>query len=626
MANAFEKVSVARSTGKYYHHPLPSYHVTTQDFFHIRPVFYKEMPEGESLSVRHSNFCRLMPLQRPFMGGCRIVNRAFFVPYRTIFPYFNDFMTDTESIDATGTIKVSQMPWVYNADLVSMFKDYYANSTANTAYDFAIGNTKYMFTDFGRRVYNILTSLGISVDFTYIDENDKGLPIAFQQVLAFMKVYCDWYTPGQYDFNRQLVEQEIYKLRLGGQITDINSLRGMFNILYNMSLYDSDYFTAAFDNPLVPNQGTVSSVNIPEIKDYSKNINSGQGSATIHPQSLTGDSHVYFDSSDNQTPPPYIEGKSITGNPSTTGDILRAGFTYRGFVTMLNQYMLDSLKALTDYVRRYQLVGSRTLDRYMAMFGIQLEAAKLNRSIYLGKSESIVQVSDVMATANTDTDNDGVTANTPLGDYAGKGISFQENGTYSYKTDEYGCFLVLSTIIPKIGYVQGVNRYNLHIDRLDFYHGDFDNIGVQAIARGELFNDGKTIVEQSTRPQDTYRTGVFGYTKRFAEYVTSNNWLSGDFRLGSRNEELQRWHLFRIFHPSSAAAWNLINHHSESFLQADQSQYDRIFNYDESDYDHFIVAHQFDVEAYNHCSPLFDLYDFDEGKRMMMRLNGTNMN
>lgn len=625
MANPFEKVSVARSTGKYYHHPLPSYHLTTQDFFHIRPVYYKEMTPAESLRVRHSNFCRLMPLQRPFLGGCRIVNRAFFVPYRTIFPYFNDFITDTESIDATGTVKVSQMPWVYNSDLAAMFINYYANSTSNLAYDFSSGTTKYMFTDFGRRVYNILTSLGISVDFTKIDDNDKGIPIALQNVLAFMKVYADWYTPGQYDVDRQLVEQGIYDLRLGGQITDINKLRAMFNVLYNMSLYDSDYFTAAFDDPMTPNQGTITSVQIPEIKDYSKSVKQPSGAANN--SSIAGDSRVFFDADDAQTPPPYIEGKFAYGSDNAQTDAqMQSRFRYRGVVTMLNQYMIDSLKALTDYIRRYQLVGARTLDRYTAMFGIELEASKLNRSIYLGKSESIVEVSDVMATANTDTDNDGSVANTPLGDYAGKGISYQKNGEYSYKSDEEGCFIILSTIIPKIGYVQGVNRYNLHIDRLDFYNGDFDNIGVQAIARAELFNDGKTLTEQTSRPQSSERTGVFGYTKRYAEYVTANNWLSGDFRLGSRNEELQRWHLFRIFRPSTSTAWALINHHSESFLHADQSQYDRIFNYDESDYDHFIVAHQFDVESYNHCSPLFDLYDFDEGKRMMMRLNGTNMN
>lgn len=615
--NPFEKVSVARSTGKFYHHPLPSYHVTTQDFFAIRPVYYREMPESESIRVNHSNFCRLMPLQRPFLGGCKIVNRAFFVPYRTIFPYFNDFIVDNESLDSSGHVKVTQMPWVYNLDLVDMFKDYYLNSTSNTAYDVAIGTTKYMFTDVGRRIYNILCSLGISVDFTKIDANDTGVPISLAQVLSFMKVFIDWYTPGQYDFNRQQLERDIYSLRLGGRVTDINMLRAMFNLFYNMSLYDSDYFTSAFDNPLVPNDGTTSAVEIPDI--------SPRVLQTIIPttngiNSKSGDNKVSYDGDDVA---PYVSGSYTQ---SSTASSINTSYGPRGLVASLNQYMLDSLKALTDYVRRYQLVGSRTLDRYMAQFGIELEAAKLNRSVYLGKSESVIQVSDVMATANTDTTDGSVQFNTPLGDYAGKGISWQENGSYSYRTDEFGCFLVLSTIIPKIGYVQGVNRQNMHIDRLDFYHGDFDNIGVQAIARAELYNDGKTLINQSTRPQDSKRDGIFGYTKRFAEYVVPNNWLSGDFRLGSRNEELQRWHLFRMFNPQSQAAWDLINHHSESFLYADNSQYDRIFNYDESDYDHFIVAHQFDVETLNHCSPLFDLYDFDEGKRMMMRLNGTNLN
>lgn len=614
----FDKVKIKTAVGRTNKFDLDCQHLTTQDFYKLRPIYYRECMPGESISVAHSNFARLMPLEKPMLGSAMLQTRGFFVPYRIVFPYFNDFISDTESTDNGTTIRVSQTPWVYNRQLAELFiTNQFSNQTQSAAYDFAYEGTKYNLAWSGRQFMTVLNSLGISVDFTYVNDDDQGLPISLLNIMAYMKVYADWYCPSAYNYNRELIENALNSVRLGGHIEGqtLTNLVTAFSFILD-SKYSNDYFTAAFDNPQVPNDGTYSSVTIPEIKDYSKSTVTGSNTTVI-----TGDSRVFLDSTDSQTPPPYIEGKSVQSTSAA-----QQGFQYRGFVTMLNQYMLDSLKALTDYIKRYQLVGSRSLDRYASMFGVQLESAKLNRSIYLGKDSTQIEVADVMATANTDTADGSESYNTPLGDYAGKGIAYNKKpGEFSYKTDEFGCFLLISTILPKIGYVQGVQRFNLHIDRFDFFTPDFDGLGTQAIARGELYNDGNQIINQQSRDQNTHRTGVFGYTPRYGEYTVPYDFLSADFRFGSRNAELQKWHLFRMFSPSSQNAWNLINKHTESFLNADNSQYDRIFNYDESDVDHFVVVHYMRITSHMPKKPLFDQYDWEDGRAQLVELNGTTL-
>lgn len=605
--SVFDKVRVKTGLARSNKFNLNCHHVTTQDFFKIRPVYYRELIPGQSARILHSNFCRLMPLDKPMIGGAKFVNRGFFVPYRVVFPYFNDFISDTTSIDGTSVVKITQSPWVYNQDLAQYLinqSECMSQVAQGNAYDvYDVTSTKYYkFTNIGRRVMTVLNGLGISVDFNQISSTDKGLPISILNILCYCKVYFDWYANPAYESMRTVLESYLYEFRLGGQLTSAQ-LVTLWAMLRDcsQSLYDNDYFTSAFDRPVSPNDGSFSNVNISDV------TNDASASGYKSKVSVASSSGTY------QPSTPTVSGT----NSSTPWQ-----------VNHLSQFIADSLKSLTEYIKRYQLVGSRTLDRYMANFGIQLDSDKLKRSIYLGKNESVIEVSDVMSSANTDTvdPNTQQTVNTPVGDYSGKGVSMQRNGEFSYKSDEFGCIIIMSTIIPKIGYVQGVNRMNLHIDRFDFFTPDFDALGPQAIARGELFNDGCTFNQQNTIPQTNNKDGIFGYTPRYSEYAVSNDWLSGDFRLHSKNSELQTWHLFRMFNPDSQAKWGMIEHHSSNFLEADHSQYDRIFNYNGDDYDHFIVVHRFDVESNMAKKPLFDQFDWEDGRTILTNLNGTRLN
>lgn len=630
MASFLDKIKIRTAKGRNNKFDLSCQHITTQDFFSLRPVYFRELMPGTNIRIDQSSFVRLAPMFKPMFGSVRMINRAFFVPYRVVWDAFNDFLVDANYYHNGVTIHPTAAPYVNTSNLLRLMVEDSRFCSAGTAasYDFVYRSAQtttnefYRYTARGRQLVTILHSLGYN--WCTDESSTYHMNVSILPLLSFMKIIADWYVNPQYTARRDAINSFISSCWQGGAIDERPLLECLTNVLY--SLYDQDYFTSAFDNPLVPNDGTTSSVQIPEIKDYSKSINYPESGTAYSQRSIAGDAHVIYDSNDSQTPPPYIEGKAGLSNTNANA---QSQYTYRGFVTMLNQYMLDSLKSLTTLIKRYQLVGSATLDRMMAEYGIELSAEKLKRCIYLGKNENNIDVSDVMATADTENstgDSLGV-----VGDYAGKGIGAVGGSPFTYTTDEFGVVIVLSTIVPRASYCQGIMRSNLHIDRFDFFHGDFDALGTQAIATGELFNDMHT-TSQFTSVTSWTPNKIFGYSPRYSEYATAQDFLSGDFRIRSLGsmQDLRAWHMFRVFNPTDEDEWTEIEKHSEDFSVGNAADYSYIFNYSptgDDGCDHFFCSHVFNVTAHAPKKPLFDQFDFDnEGVDTVMHLGGTNLN
>ena len=75
-------------------HDLTRTHITTQDFGRIKPIECRYMVPGDTFNYKVSSFTRLLPMYAPTFGRIDHIERAFFVPMRTIFPNFYDFIRD----------------------------------------------------------------------------------------------------------------------------------------------------------------------------------------------------------------------------------------------------------------------------------------------------------------------------------------------------------------------------------------------------------------------------------------------------------------------------------------------------------------------------------------------------
>lgn len=256
----------------------------------------------------------------------------------------------------------------------------------------------------------------------------------------------------------------------------------------------------------------------------------------------------------------------------------------------------------------------------MARFGINLPSEKLNRSVYIGMQNVPLQIGDVMS--NSDTTPDGGAS---LGAYAGKGLAYG-GSDFDYQTDEFGYIIIMNSIVPTIGYYQGIDRSILHLSRLDFYTPEFDQLGNQAISAMELYVD----QDPTSNVMTNLSTKVFGFTPRYAEYKIGRDRLTGDYRLGTKKVGItsNAWHLMREFDDDSFgnSATNVVV--SPNFVRGvDSGQYNRIFNVVDRSADHFFLIHNFNIKSWAPMKRLYDTYDFDsEGQSKIMDVNGVKVN
>lgn len=594
--NFLDKIALKTGIKQRNNFDLSSDHMTTMDFFGIRPVLCLPTVPSGVYNIKASTFTRLSALTEPMMGSARIVNRAFFVPNRTIMDCWNAFITDTPySATSFNSNIPTSVTTVTGLSIKQMFDQATFSTTVSGAgnadwTDYSGGNTTYKaFTALGRRAFNILWSLGYKIPLADISRDSATYSQTYSALpfLAFFKIYKDWYANQAYDTT--FMDSRFYMVNYSLNVSDLTS---MMNFI-NLAMYDKDYFTAASDHPVVPNSGTSSSYNINDIS----NDSTSSGTDTIV-RSLSAPS---------------------TNRPSTPS-LVASGDSRPANIT---QYVIDQLKALTDYMRRNQIVGSKAADRMLARFGLRPNDEAMRLSVPFGKDVIPIQISDVMANSNGSAPaSGGVSAVSLLGDYAGKGVGYGTSG-FRYEAKEYGYIIVVSVVLPKIGYVQGTSRnVSSYINRLDFWTPEFDGkSGNQAIRFDELkgdFLNSQMVTVGNMKPDS-----VWGFIPRWSDLKLGFDNMTGDFALNSRNSNMNAWHLFRLFGYRGAAVAQTDTYHNQTFTIGQQDHYDRIFAYTQNTFDHFIINFHFDVKASLPMAKVFDTYEFDGGRDVNVEVNGT---
>lgn len=667
MAN-FRKIQIPTAVDGMYDHNLDFVHLTTQDYFGIRVLRAIEVAPKADINIDLSITGKCEPLNFPTYANVSTKVNAFFVPFRTVMQNFTPFINDTternyssshvptmsmgalvnclmrhvvandgtvtSGFDANGIVDSSQGYHGYIGDGSAKYDfsllrriyygDEHFDNTANAQDVQEI--TYYLNLDVnGRRIYNILLGLGIKVDLVnfpqlllnyletqvidsdytdtfgnpfpvlpqpwdldgtspflwasddsdwqYVKFTPAGqlMPIDLDYNLSFLpfacycKAYADWFTNSQFEFSINAIEAiiatvEQQKYATSKQIEDLMAL--CVNVQYA-----SDYFTSALTRPV----GKVDSpVSLPDV-------------------SFPSDGAVIATDDDDKLSTPYYSGNIFT------------------------QYLDTALHRLTDFARRNLLAGVRSVDRWLARWGIHLDSAKVNRSIWLGEYEQQFEISTVTQTSS----DDGV--GKELGSYAAQmQSSTDRNGHFSFQnSDEFGMIIITSVIVPKVGYFQGMDRHNFHINKLDFLTPEFDAMDVQAIAQYELIAPSLYNPELGAADHDE----IFGLTSRYAEYKEIQDCVSGDYFFDSRNTGLDSWHLLRIIDGYQRFQ------ESFTFGNVDSEQYKRIFAITRGGFDPFKMFYNFKVYANLPCHKLFDDYEYDKrGREVELNALGTKIN
>lgn len=611
MANYPNKISTPTAITTRSNQNLSCQHITTGNYMDFMVAKRLRLVPHQSIQVNHNVFSRLDPMEVPTYGDSDIRVRAFFVPYRTVMPAWNDFIEDSVHTFSDGTSSLlSYAPRIKNSQLVFMFQQtsdlgqFPAFSTLATNIDTADiviiqanGTPQgYNLTPHGSRCFKILLSLGYGIDFNL---KNSEIYHSAMPLLCLGKVYYDWYYQNQYisdEYAQQLEYFFNYDLNVDfSDFFDKEQLTLLFGLIDKVN-YDSDYFVSAWDNPVGPTNGSFSAITIEDI-----------------------------------TLPTGIPNSEVNLSVNTGTPTIRQGST-NGTVANLSQYSLMALQSLNDYVKRKQISGARVFDRYLAEFGVTLQSEALKRSIYIADYVQPVNVGDVTSTSDTINPDTGTGA--PLGSYAGKGISSGNGFSFNFETVEYGEVIIITTIIPRTGYYQGQDKTTMMQTRTDFWLPEFDSLGVQSLDTRELFMplDAREQYPTGTTTynQLNYNNYVFGFVPRYAELKRGVDLFTGDYRLRSREVNGKAWTNFRDVLPSFARAGIAGTKHDRIFTTgADSGQYNRVFYVVSDEYDHFKLQHSFNIKSSFPGHALYDDYEFkdeDKAKKVTVDLQGVKAN
>lgn len=604
------RIATADAAPRHKHPAIYSDHFTTQCFMRPSPVLCFEHIPKRTSKISHENFARFQPMPKAVFGRASVYNRCFFVPYRTVFRHFNDFVESSpSSVAIGGTTVLNNVPLISNNTLVGWLLSNFANLETGAGQgtgDYTIiddldglSNGEYFLNDQGVFVHKVLRSLGYPLFGTQTNFESSVLPL-----LCFIKIHLDWYYPSGFAMDSVMAYfNELFENIAPTSSINLGYLTRFFeNICY--CSYNQDYFTSSWCNPVGPNSSNFEGTfNIPDITNnaatYRQSVTNSQSAAS---PGLAGAKPS------NGTPFIGANSTSSSGSTNTAG--------------VLTQYVIDALRSLTDYTVRHRLSGVRTLDRYLAEYGVNLGNEIAKRSIYLGYQVFPCQFGDNMSTSDTysRTNNSGAR----LGDYSGKGIAY-DRGTYvvdGFK--EFGMVIVINSVVPHVGYYQGFDRHILHINPLDFYHGDFDHLGVQAISKAEVYGMCK---QEPGSPIliNNMINEVFGFVPRYGEYHVINDHVTGLPSLRSAKASYEGMLINRDL-TSFLDQQGLEPPQSMEFvLGQDYQQYNRLFyNTDQSE--NIDMIHHFTVEHTDTCKDLFEVYDFEKHvNSVTMNINGTNL-
>lgn len=571
---------------------LSHHHITTQDFGTFTPVLFREMVPGDSFNAQTRAFARLQPLPVPTFADIRLQTYAFYCPWRLLWKDGQAFFTHQQCFDGTSAYSPTVPAFGNHIWIKAITNAKFCESTTTIlATDFKIGSNRYKLDSMGKRVFSVLVGLGYNFNFSESDTEK----ISLLPLLGYIKCIHEYLFPAAAYPDYRIERFFSYTSKeIDGWSEDvkIQFLVDIFHALPKYSFLDDDYITSAWRFP------------------------NGNGSQdTLGSQWIDSDDRVHTNSNGDEGSMKSLVYNKTGQTPNLTVSSTTAGITQMG---------INLLQAVTNYVTRNAIAGNKTIDRWLARFGVKMPNLVLQRPVFLGKQVQPVYISDVMANAT-------VEGGSSLGDYAGKGVSTGDTGHFSYESDEYGGFFVISFINPVTGCVKGRKREVLHNDYDEFYLPEFDCIGPQGIRNDEVntYRDG-TYYDNGVN-YGTKSDGIFGYAPRYSEYKVGFNNLSGDFITKSRELALQSYHLFRLMPDTQVGTSSNPLKLSPFFLTSSPwtnfNHFNRIFQHTEDDFDHFVCEYSVDITAYRPMHQIGDTLDLEdvhgEGRTVNVDYNGS---
>lgn len=459
----------------------------------LLPIHVSEVNPNEHFVISPANYVRTMPLNSAAFTRLKQHIEFYFVPMRTLFRQFNQFIVGTDykisSIEALNTYK-SVIP---TFDLISQIKNFQNFKDLNS-FGLPLVNDIV-------RLYDMLGYGLNSVNFGKFKDVTNTFEVNPLRFLAYQKVYFDHYRNPLYELN----DPQAYNIDSAYAGGPFGISRPMHTLRYRN--WNKDYFTS-----ISPSfQGadfltdSVSMDNVLRLGD-SSSFN------TLKPYT---DSSFNWNGKNNPSGAPGMMGALAVPPSSTLNSALF------NIANLRSAYALDKLYRISisahdgDY-------GSQIKAHY------GFDAVHDDwKSQFIGGCSAPIQISEVITTATTANSSGDLLATS--GDIKGKGVSLNQ-GSFTFDSREHGIIIGLLSIVPDADYQSSmIDLFNTKTTRENYFQPEFQDLGKQPISSTELtFSPYNTTPSQSS-PTPKVINNIIGFTNRYMEYKTNVNKVHGSF-------------------------------------------------------------------------------------------------
>lgn len=219
------------------------------------------------------------------------------------------------------------------------------------------------------------------------------------------------------------------------------------------------------------------------------------------------------------------------------------GATNHDYINDVTHGYLDEtyLKRMYRWTNRCTVEGKKVRELLISQ-GLG-DFVERERTTFVGQDNIPIHVTEISATSDTFNAQDNT--GSQLGEWAGKGVKYDESKKHFYETDEH-CFLItIACLIPKGGYTQAHASHIHEVRKFDFYNPEFDSLGYDASTFADTVC-GSRAVNMMHAQGDEPLTGTFGYRPRYQDKKFRPNIQNGDFSLRSVRDSYLPYTLDKI--------------------------------------------------------------------------------
>lgn len=379
--------------------------------------------------------------------------------------------------------------------------------------------------------------IGASID-SLLDANISMLPF-----MMYLRIYRDYFmNKNEWINDRILLPDDDSRFRLDddGNILSAKDLNKYAKVSFDTSdiTYDSsgnmiygllyhefadDYFTTALPftqrgtTPTLDYTVDLSRVGI-DFTDSVDNYASGNSYSYIGLEYQNGTNKLVAGTGNGNT--------GVIADNSKAENLLKTLNKAKLIGTNIGlEITLEDIRGLA--VQQNILETLARTDGSYAQFGLSFfgeisKAAHDYRATFIGATYKNLAFTEVLQTAGSTVPTTEESGNSPLGAYAGHGITGMSNNYIGrIHCDDYGYIMIIACIMPDVLYSQGLDKLWTDSIQDQMYLPDRAKLGLQPIYNKELFYAGNNSTEEGG---DDY---LWAYQNPFDDYRYMQNKIKG---------------------------------------------------------------------------------------------------